>query len=161
MPGRPSTGQLERALTKLTVGVVQGQELKAQLGADQYTGEADQQIELQFSGKAGNQYASTDKKVPFQYPFLHAPQQREVPFAQPHFVGATFELLTPTASLVVMGAQLIGWGLNKSNWTIGAELRLYAVAPLVDDSTLVPFSALAHLTFEGYLAHAEGGGYSS
>jgi hypothetical protein len=160
MSGRPATGQLERALTRLTVGLVQAQELKAQLGADQYTGEADAQIQLQFSGKAGNAYASTDKKVPFQYPFLHAPQQREVPFDQPHFVGATFELLNATASLVVLGVQLIGWGLNKSNWTIGAELRLYAFAPLVDASTLVPFSALAHLTFEGYLAHVEGGGYT-
>ena len=94
----------------------------------------------------------------FEYPFLYAPAQRLVPFDRPHFTKG-FELTSGAATLVHLDAQVLSWDINESNWTIGAKIRLYAVAPLMD-TTPVAFSAIAHLTFQGYAAYAEGEEYA-
>jgi hypothetical protein len=154
---RPKPGQLERSLSALTIGFAQGQKLRADILTDTHSGEWHQQVQLQFSGSAGNQWGYVDHNIYFEYPFLYAPSQRLVPFDRPHF-SKGFENLTPGTSLVHLDAQVIEWTTNDSNWIIGATIRLYAVAP-ANDVTAEPFSAIAHLTFQGYAAYAEGDEY--
>jgi hypothetical protein len=155
---RPAPGQLEQSLSALTIGVVQGKEWRERVLSDTHSGEWHQQVQLQFSGSAGNQWGFVDHDVYFEYPFLYAPSQRLVPFDRPHF-SKGFENLTPSSTnLVHLDAQVVNWITNDSNWIIGATIRLYAVGPN-NDVTAEPFSAIAHLTFQGYAAYAEGEEY--
>lgn len=151
---RPGPGQLERSLSALTIGVVQGQKFRERGLSDTYTGEWDQQVQVEFTGTAGSQWGWTDTDITFEYPFLYAPAQRLVPFDRPHF-SKGFELLGASITLVHLDAQIVAWNINDNNWTIGATVRLYVVAPLADVEPLA-FSAIAHLTFQGYAAYAEG-----
>jgi|GraSoiStandDraft_43_1057313.scaffolds.fasta_scaffold707472_1 hypothetical protein len=155
---RPTAGQLERSLASLTIGLVQGQQFRQRVLSDTYQGEWDQQVQLEFSGGAGNQWGFVDTDIMFEYPFLYAPTQRLVPFDRPHF-NKGFELLTPSTTLVHLDAQVISWNINESNWTVGAKIRLYAVAPAADVTPEL-FRAIAHLTFQGYATYAEGDEFS-
>lgn len=155
---RPAPGQLERSLAALTIGVVQGQQHRERVLRDTHTGEWDQQVQLEFSGSAGNQWGYADTEIMFEYPFLYAPAQRLVPFDRPHF-NKGFEMLTPSTNLVHLDAQIISWNTNDTGWIVGCKVRLYAVAP-ANDVSAESFNAIAHLTFQGYAAYAEGEEYA-
>jgi len=154
-PAQP--GQLERALTNLTVGLVQGQQLRERILRDGYQGEYEQQVQLQFAGAAGNMAGFTDADITFELPFLYAPAQRHVPFETPHFTYG-IELLNAGDTLVQLAAHVTAWNINDSNWVVGATVRLTAVAPLVTTEA-VAFAAIAHLRFQGYASYAEGDEY--
>lgn len=150
---RPQTGQLERSLEALTIGVHQGARRRSRVLADTHTGEYDQMVQLNVTGLAGNEWAYDDQPVTWELPFLYAPAQRRVPFDRPHFKPG-FEVLQPTDVLIHLGAQVVGWNINDSGFFIGATVRVYIVAPLVTEQ--VSFGAIAHLTFQGYATYAEG-----
>ena len=156
---RPA-GALDRALAAITIGMAQGQQFRERVLADTRTGEYEQQIQLSVSGTAGNGWGFADAQVMFEYPFLFAPTQRMVPFDRPHF-QASFELMNASDTLVHLAAHVIDWNVNDSGWIIGATVRVVGTAPAVSDSAnLEAFSALAHLTFQGYCTYAEGDEYT-
>lgn len=154
---RAQPGQLDRALSRLTIGLVQGQQFRERVLYDTHSGEWDQQVQINFSGSAGNEWGFVDTSIMFEYPFLYAPAQRLVPFERPHF-SKGIELLTPSPDLVHLDAQIHSWNINESGWIIGCQVRLLAVAPAASTDAVL-FSAVAHLTFQGYAAYAEGDEY--
>lgn len=154
---RAQPGQLERALGSMTVDLLQGRDFQKRVLADTYTGEWEQQVHVPFNGSAGNEWGFADQTVNWEMPFLYAPAQRRVPFETPHFTYGV-ELLNAAADLVHFGAHVIAWNINDSGWYIGATVRLAAVAPNAT-TVAVLFSAIAHLSFQGYASYAEGDEY--
>jgi hypothetical protein len=151
---RPA-GQLDRALTALTIGVVQGQRFRDRVLWDSYTGEYDQQVQLKVSGKASSVWGFADQKLKFDVAFYYAPTQRSVPFDRPHFTVG-FELLNASKVLVVFTASVIRWTITNSGWITGATVRIASAAPaLAANAQPEPFRALAHLVFQGYASYPD------
>jgi hypothetical protein len=141
----------------MTIGLVQGQKFRQRILSDTHTGEYEQQVQLKFSGTAGNEWGYVDADIYFQNPFLYAPAQRMVPFDRPHF-SKGFELLNAGPTLVHLDAQVTDWHINESSFIVGAKVRIYATAPSMTTAPQ-PFSAIAHLTFQGFSTYAEGDEY--
>lgn len=146
-------GQLERSLAALTIGMAQGQAARAKGLADTGTGEYLQQVHVPVSGVAGADALFADTNVQWELPFLYAPDQRRVPFLTPHFTYG-IEITAGQAALVVVDAHVVGWAITEQNWYVGATVRLSASSPGAVEP--VPYSAIAHLSFEGYATPAEG-----
>lgn len=158
MSPRPQ-GSLERGLVAMTIGVQQDRDFRKRMLEDSQQGEFEQQVQLQFSGTAGNDWGFVDTPVMFEYPFLAAKAQRLVPFDTPHFTKG-FELTNASDTLVHIDAQIVKWNINESGWIIGATVRLYATAPSMAAAPQ-PFQGIAHLRFQGYATYAEGDEYQS
>lgn len=149
--GRPQ-GQLERALTQVTIGMLQdylAREKNLEAGR---SGEYDQQVEFPISGTAGSAWGSADVPVTWEHPIVYAPTQRTVPFEKPH-VSNHIELPT-TTELIVATAHVISWNQNDNGWYIGATVRVAVCAPNATDT--VPYSGTVHLTFQGYASPTDG-----
>ena len=151
-------GQLDRALTALTIGVHQDAMHRRRALRDGYTGEFEQQFQVQLSGQAGNTWGFVDQGYGFEFPFLYAPVQRQIDFPTPHFRSG-IELTNPSSSLVLLHAHCIGWTRSPENWVIGATVRFMVCAPMATNVT-VPYNAVAHLVFQGYASLPEGSQYS-
>jgi hypothetical protein len=148
-------GQLDRSLDALTSGLIRGKAARESQLAHTEAREIEQQVRVPLSGKAGSEWGSIDKKVGLALPFIWAPDQRGVPFKTPHF-SYGIELGVGSNVLVVVHAQVVNWTKNDSSWIIGAKMRFAAIAP-GSGVTPVSFSAMAHLTFQGWAAESEEG----
>lgn len=146
-------GQLDRALGSMTIDLLQNRDFRKRTLYDTRTGEYEQQVHVPFSGAAGSLWGFADQAVNWEMPFVYAPAQRRVPFETPHFTYG-IELLNPGSSLVHFGAHVVAWNITDAGWYIGATVRLCVVSP--DATVQVPYSAIAHLSFQGYAAYAEG-----
>lgn len=150
---RPA-GQLERSLAALTISVAHGSRQRQKALDDSRTSEYEQQIRIPLSGQAGVEWVSTEKQFTWEQPFLYAPLQRKVPFSTPQFTsGIEF---SSKNGLVVVHAHLVAWTITEENWVIGATIEFAAGAPNAAPDTVVSWSAIAHLSFEGYSTYAEG-----
>lgn len=149
------TGQLEKSLAALTIGVHQARERRRSALTDTELGEWENQVHVPITGQAGNQLGYTDAPVQFSVVYTYAPTQRPVDFGgpQPHFTHG-IEFTSPTPTAVLIFPHIIAWKLSESNWCIGATVRFGVIAPLATE--LVPFAAMAHLSFEGWGAIPEG-----
>ncbi len=148
-------GQLERSLTALTIGVAIDAKDRARALDANRTGEYEQQIHQPMAGNAAAAHGFVDATVYWEMPFLYAPAQRRVPFETPHFVFGV-EHLQSTGVLVLVDAHVIGWVVSPEGWYTGAKVRLSAVAPTLGSGALEPFSAIVHMSFQGYASFAEG-----
>lgn len=165
------TGQLEKSLAALTIGIASDRQQREQALADAHTGEHIQQVQVDLSGQLTSSWGYADKDVAFLMPFLSARSQRQVPFEVPHFSYGV-EFVTQPSDLVVITAHVLSWRRSPENWITGARVRFAAVAPNAQpappspslraevrvgtSSGSVSFNATAHLTFEGYATYAEG-----
>lgn len=182
------TGQLEKALSELTIAVKQDADERRLALRDSYTGEHFQQVHLGVSGLATKIWGYADRDVVFELPFLAAPAQRQVPFAVPHF-NYGIEHITSPRDLVLINAHVLAWRITEENWIVGARMRIAAQAPnfippapiltLAEigptglppimgaastspaDLDGVPFNITAHLTFQGFATYAEGEEFDS
>lgn len=149
-------GQLDRSLAALTVGVLQGKIERDDQLHHSAGREVTQQVRVPLSGAAGNGYGSAEKKVGWQFPLLWAPRQRKASFKTPHF-SYGIELGTGSNTLIVIHAQVVKWTINDSRWVIGANMRFIVSAPMLSSEATVNFSAVAHLSFQGWGAESEEG----
>lgn len=150
-----ATGQLERSLAALTIGLRKGMDARARSNA-MASGEYTQQLRVPLSGQVGSAWIHQERAVTWQLPFLYAPQQRNVPFLTPQF-HASFEFVAPAKELVVLQAHINGWTQGPNGWIVGAVVRFAVQAPNAATDVMVDFSVSAHLTFQGYAAYPEGG----
>lgn len=151
---RPS-GQLDRSLAALTLGVADGRQERHRALSDNRTGEYEQQVHLPIAGNAGSDPGFADATVHWEMPFLYAPAQRRVPFPTPHFTYGV-EHLQATDILVSIDVHVIGWVVSPEGWYTGSTVRASAHAPGLGAGMLEPFSAIVHLSFQGYASFAEG-----
>jgi hypothetical protein len=149
--GRPA-GQLERSLAALTIGIQHGTAQRKRALKDTVTGEYEQQVHVPLDGSANTGWAFTDAAVQWEMPFLYAPLQRRVPFPAPHFTYG-IEMTAGKGELVVIHAHLVGWTITDAQWYVGATVRFAVCAP--NALAASPFSAVGHLSFEGYATMAE------
>jgi hypothetical protein len=145
-------GQLERSLAALTIGVQNGVSERRKALSDTFTGEYEQQVHVPLSGQASATWGFTDQPVNWELAFLYAPLQRRVPFGTPHFTYG-IEITGGQGDLVLIHAHVIGWTITEQRWYVGATVRFAACAPNATDT--IPYSAIAHLSFEGFAAVAE------
>lgn len=159
--GRVRTGQLQRALEGMTIGVHQGALFRKRTLADGHTGEYEQQVQVQLGGTAGNEWGFVDSEVTFELPFVYAPLQRRSEFTTPHFTRG-IEVLNsapdPT-TLLNIDAHVVGWTTTEEGFIVGARVRFSVCAPNATDN--VPYTAIAHLAFQGYASYAEGDEFTS
>lgn len=140
-------GQLERSLHKLTVGTQLDMRARERALAAGRSGEYDQQVRVAISGEATERWGYTDIPVTWEHPFIYSPLQRKLPFEAPHYVCGV-EFAKPPAALVIVVPHLIDWLQSDASWYIGAKLRVAVSAP--GQTEPVAYSAVLHLTFEGY-----------
>lgn len=151
-----SAGSLERALADITIGVAQSRERRGKK-LDYTAGhEMEQQIRMPIAGEAGNGWGHTDHGVGFKFPFVWLPAQRGAPFRTPHF-SYGIEHQGGTVQLVLIHASVLRWNINSSSRVLGARIRYAASAPMLEGESAVPFTAIAHLTFQGWAAPSEEG----
>lgn len=144
-------GQLDRVLDTLTIGLLTGKEKRDAQLAFSATREVEQQVRVPLSGDAGNGWGFVDQAVNWELPFIYAPAQRDSNFPTPHFSYGVV-LGSGTANFVDVRAQVLTWSFNDSSWVIGAMMRFASSAPMLEGEETVPYSAIAHLTFQGYAA---------
>lgn len=147
-------GQVERVLDGMTVGLLSDKEARHRALAQAAGEEVEQQVRVMVQGSLGNGWSSVDRDVYWTLPFIWLPAQREVPFRTPHF-SYGIEMRSGTHELVVVQAHVIKWITNNSSLVEGATIRFAASAP--NTNKAFKFSAVAHLTFQGYAAETEEG----
>jgi len=152
-------GQLERALVDLTIGEEHGQRERQRIDEGVGLHEIEQQVRVPVSGTAGNGWSFADKGVGFQLPFEYAPVQRGAPFRTPHF-SYGIEHVVAGSQLVLIHASVLRWNVDPSMRVLGAGIRFAVSAPTAEGET-VPFSAEAHLTFQGFAGEIESGHWPS
>lgn len=162
---RPSANQLDRSLAELTISLTRAREERAAALRDGHTGEWVQQVQVPLSGLLGTGWGSADAPVTFDVPFLYAADQRAVPFQTPHFSYGVEFTSTPVGP-VVATASVLQWLRSDEGWIVGAMIRYCISQP--NPVTIggvpqppQPYSATAHLTFEGYASPAEGDEFAS
>lgn len=146
-------GQLDRSIDALTAGLLGGQAARKRQLAYSAAREVEQQVRVPLSGEAGSGWGTTDKTVGFVLPFVYAPDQRGVPFETPHFSYGV-EMGVGTIVPIVIHAHVLHWIQNDSSWITGARMRFMAQAA---GEEVIKFSAMAHLTFQGWAAESEEG----
>lgn len=152
MPGRPQ-GQLERGLEELSLSMHERARVRRRGLGDTRTGEYEQQIQIDLAGYAAAAWAYADRSVAWELPLLYAPAQRRSEVTSPHFTRG-FELVGNSSTLILLDAHVLSWTTTDEGWYTGARLRFAVCAPLTGNP--VSYSAMAHLTFRGYGAPAEG-----
>ena len=145
-------GQLERSLASLTIGMAQGIAERKRVLKDTVTGEYIQQVRVPINGVATDAVTYADKPVQWEMPFLYAPLQRRVPFETPHFTPG-IEIISGQNAFIDIRAQVIQWTITEEEWYVGATVRFAANCPGATD--LFTFSAIGHLSFQGYATMAE------
>jgi hypothetical protein len=157
MAKNKSSGQLERSLAALTIGMQQSIDRRIQAGLSEKAGEVFQQVQVPLAGAAALAAAYIDKKVTWRLPFVYAPQQRLASFPTPHF-STGIEFTSTPGDLVRIDAGLMAWNKDARNWLVGATIRFVVQAPNAGALDTVDFEAIAHLTFQGYAAQPESTG---
>lgn len=143
----PRPGQLERALASITIGVEESRAERDRQVAHSGGHEMEQQIRVPIAGKAGNGWGFAEVQVSFLYPFLWMPLQRGAPFDTPHFSYGIDHKGNPG---LVVNAAVLQWGTDDSNHVVGATIQIGVSAPMLAEAEEQSFSAVAHLTFQGY-----------
>ena len=119
--------------------------------------EVEQQVRVPLSGKAGNGWGFKNERVKWELPFIYAPGSRGlVPFNTPHF-SVGIELGTGTSDLIVIHAQVVEWTITPYSTVTGATVRFASQAPMLQEEEFVNYSAIAHLTFQGWACEEETG----
>lgn len=144
-------GQLEKSLAALTIGVHQSAQERHRALIDAHAGEYEQQVHVPLAGQAGLGWNFTDKVVNWELPFVYAPTQRRVPFATPHFTHG-IEFIEAPNDLVLITAHVVKWSISEEGWYTGATVRFACNGP----NSPIKYSAIAHLSFQGYASPAEG-----
>lgn len=152
--GRPQ-GELERAMTETTIGVIAAYKERERMLSSTRSGEYDQQVEFPIAGVAGNLWGSVDVPVTWEHPFLYSPLQRPVPFVNPHVAGSHVEWQSNSGGeLIIASLHVISWNITNYGWYIGAKVRVAVCAPNATAATA--YQGIAHLTFQGYAYPTDG-----
>lgn len=152
----PDVGKLDRTLDTLTLGLIGGKDDHDKQLAFSAAGEMEQQVRVALSGEAANGWGFVDTPVAWEFPFLAAPAQRSAPYGTPHF-SYGIELRSGTQELVVIHAHVVSWKIDPSSWVTGAIVRFASSAPMLEEKATVNYSAIAHLTFQGFACESEEG----
>lgn len=153
---RPTPRILDRSLDFLAGDVHIASEARSRALGLVAAQEIEQQIRVPLSGEAGSGWGFADRWVGFEWPFIYAPASRGPnPFSKPHF-NYGIEHLSGQSVLVIIHASVIRWKTTSNGLTVGAQIRYAASAPTFE-GTAVTYSAVAHLTFQGWAAETEEG----
>jgi hypothetical protein len=142
-------GLLAASLSNLTIGVAESIKGRKASLRDTFTGEWEQQVHVPLTGVAQNTWGYADAKVVFDIPLMDAQSQRMVPFTTPHFTHG-IELKQTGPTLLLINAHVLKWTVNEYGWTCGATIRFSVQAPLLTGTNTSAYSAIAHLSFQGY-----------
>lgn len=135
--------RLKNALEGITIGVISDAEEMRKLRLLDGLREIEEQVHLEFAGRAEEFAAWKTVEVSFANNFVDATGQRDSPFDRPHFTyGAELETSQPAGVL----ATVMEWVTNDRNETLGAKI---AIGVLATD-TAVRVRGQVHLTFQGY-----------
>jgi hypothetical protein len=150
-------GGLERAIADMTIGVQRHRDARRKQLSYTAGTEMEQQIRVPLAGEAENGWGYFDKGVGFKFPFIWLPGQRGAPFKTPQF-SYGIEHLSGTNQLVLIHASIIKWNIDSSSRVTGAKVRYAASAPMLGEGEhSTNFSAVAHLTFQGWACSTEEG----
>lgn len=105
--------------------------------------EIDQQLWIEFSGRAEEFASWAETEIKFEQHFIDATGQRDSPFDRPHMTyGAVIDTPTPVGVLAVV----MEYVANDRNETVGAKV---AIGVLATDQS-VNVKGRVNLTFQGY-----------
>jgi hypothetical protein len=127
----------------LTIGVTQDLQDLARDRAIDGLQEIEQQLWVEFSGRAEEFAVWAEREIDFEQHFIDATGQRDSPFDRPHF---TFGAVLDTSTPVGVCAVVLEYKTNDRNETIGAKI---AIGILATDQS-VNVRGRVNLTFQGY-----------
>ena len=127
----------------LTIGVTQDlADLARDLAVDGLQ-EVEQQLWVEFAGRAEEFAIWAEREIDFEHHFIDATGQRDSPFDRPHFTyGYVLDTSTPVGILVAV----LEYKTNDRNETVGAKI---AIGILATDQS-VNVRGRVNLTFQGY-----------
>lgn len=139
--------RLHRAMEGVTLGVVKSTRAREQRDLEMGLAEIMQQFRVSFSGTVGTAWGFAATVVHFDFPFYYAPGQRDPDFDRPQFWYGAETDLHMAVSVVVRG-----WELDPENdAVVGAGIAIGVCGAIAD----VPYTGVAHLTFQGFSALTE------
>jgi hypothetical protein len=139
----PQGNRIEKAMKGLTIGTVEGlREAERDFKVDGLQ-EVEEQVWLDFGGRAEEFAAWATKDIEFSQHFVDATGNRDSPFDRPHFTyGVVLDSPTPVGVLVAV----MYYRTNERNETIGATVAIGIAS--TDQSVNV--KGRVNLTFQGY-----------
>lgn len=145
----PQGNRIQKALNALSIGTVEG--LREAEKKFKYEGlqEVEEQIWLEFSGRAEEFAAWVTKEVEFVQHFIDATGNRDSPFDRPHF---TYGIVLDSPTPVAVYAAVMHYRTNERNETVGAVIAIGVMA--TDRSASV--KGRVNLTFQGYAVEPSG-----
>lgn len=150
-------GATQRTLSALTIGNVKSMQERSARTAEIALQETTQQYQFEIAGTASMGLAWSTVQVALDYEFYYAPGQRDSDLDRPQFYfGAEVAPPIddppedhPEPSPVAVTATVTRWLINEDNGAIvGAHVAIGCFA----DRDGVPFTGLAHLSFQGFSA---------
>jgi hypothetical protein len=145
-------GSTARALADLTIGVAKSMQARTERVAEVALQETTQQYQLAIEGTATTTIAWSSVDLLLDYECYAAPGQRDSDLERPQFyfgadVAPEDEDAAAAAPVGVL-AVVTRWVTNESNGaTVGARVAIGVVS-----NVSVPFSGVAHLSFQGFTA---------
>lgn len=139
----PGVNRIQKAMKGLTIGTVEGLREAERKFKTEGLQEVEEQIWLEFAGRAEEFASWVTKEVEFSQHFIDATGNRDSPFDRPHFTyGAVIDSRTPVAVF----AAVMHYKTNERNETIGATV---AIGVLATDLS-VNVKGRVNLTFQGF-----------
>lgn len=148
---RPIEHAIERSLAALTIGVLKNTAAHEERRRQLSLAEWELQFQERISGMAGNQVASSILGLDFETPFYFSPGSRDSELDTPQYsVGTNVE----SGTGVMISANVTSWKRDEETDAVtGASVEISAVAPGTDED--VPYTAVVHLSFQGYSSMPE------
>lgn len=145
-----TTHRVRRSLQSLSIGMARAMQERDRRQEEIAAGETEQQYKVAVSGTAGPDAMDWQEgAIKFDDLFYPAQDRRDSTFATPLFTYGV-EMQSPTP--VILSVVVTGWLTDVDGTVSGVRLAFGAhVIGVVDD---VKFSAVAHLSFQGWAAPA-------
>lgn len=138
---------ITRSISQLGFHIGEQVKAKKAEGAASRLRETDQQFQVPVSGEAGTAPTWEQIKVTFDEEIFFAPAQRDNPLEEPHFTfGSSMQSEVP----VILHATVQRWIQDSAGNFTGAVVNIGSSGATGDAP--IPFSAIVHLTFQGFSA---------
>lgn len=139
----PQGQRIAKAMKGLTIGTIEGLKQAEKNFRVNGLQEVEEQIWVEFSGRAEEFAAWTTRDIDFVQHFVDATGNRDSPFDRPHFTyGYVLESPTPVGIFVTV----MDYRTNERNETVGARIAIGVVS--TDQSVNV--EGRVNLTFQGF-----------
>lgn len=139
----PQGQRIQKALRSLSIGTITDMQAAQRRAETDGLREVEEQLWVDFSGRAEEFASWVEKEVEFVNHFVDATGNRDSPFDRPHF---TFGVVIESPTPVHISAVVMSYVTNERNETVGAVIAIGVAA----SDLSVNVRGRVNLTFQGY-----------